>query len=87
MHGANLGWRGSAGVAVGGIPHLAVGEDHALWERLRAGGWDTRSVADVGVITSARRSARAPGGFSSLLDLLEDAPGAAWDPTPVPVVD
>jgi len=87
VHGANLGWRGSAGVAVGGIPHLAAGEDHALWERLRAGGWDARSIADVGVTTSARRSRRAPGGFSSLLDLLEAGPGAAWTPTPVPVVD
>jgi len=62
-------------------------EDHALWERLRAGGWDARSIADVGVTTSARRSRRAPGGFSSLLDLLEAGPGAAWTPTPVPVVD
>ena len=71
MHGANLGVSAAALAAVGGMPTQALSEDAALVGRLidagRAVLWDPTLV----VRTSARRSQRAPGGFSTLLDDLE----------------
>jgi hypothetical protein len=71
VHGANLGVRASAYLAVGGFPPLACAEDHALWNGLAAAGYVTRPSRRVWVDTSARRSARAPGGFAHALDGLD----------------
>lgn len=67
VHGANLGVRSSALTAAGGMPALALAEDHALVERLEASGAVILRTGSVRVRTSARREARAPGGFGELL--------------------
>lgn len=71
VHGANLGVSAAALAAIGGVPAQALSEDAALVHRLIGAGravlWDPELV----VRTSARRSRRAPGGFSALLDALE----------------
>lgn len=65
VHGANLGVRASAYLEAGGFPPLATGEDHALWREL-AGHRRVFSRANP-VITSARRTGRAPHGFAGFL--------------------
>jgi glycosyltransferase involved in cell wall biosynthesis len=71
VHGANLGVRASALAAAGGMPSLALAEDHALVDGLIATGAMILRSGDVRVRTSARREARAPGGFGDLLHRLE----------------
>ncbi len=65
VHGANLGVRASAYLAVGGFPALATGEDHALWRALAA--HPRLATRRLPVITSSRTHARAPAGFSGFL--------------------
>jgi len=67
VHGANLGVRGSAYLAVGGFPTLAHSEDHALWRSLTDAGHTLRPVRRVWVTTSARRQGRAAHGFADHL--------------------
>ena len=71
IHGANLGVSAAAYQGVGGFPQLVTGEDVALVQALQRSGatiaWRARPV----VTTSARRSARAPHGFSGFLRALE----------------
>jgi glycosyltransferase involved in cell wall biosynthesis len=70
VHGANLGVRADAYLAVGGFPRRNAGEDHALIAALKEAGYRVASSDDARVITSARRDPRAPGGFGRfLLDL------------------
>lgn len=70
VHGANLGVRADAYLAAGGWPALTTAEDHALWVRLRTGGWPTVSSIDAWVTTSGRPVGRAPRGFADhLVDL------------------
>lgn len=70
VHGANLGVRASAYLDVGGFPHQACSEDHALWDALAAAGHGRRASRRVWVRTSARRVGRARGGFAdTLVDL------------------
>lgn len=76
IHGANLGIRASALDAVGGVPALALAEDVELVGRLHAAQLQVCVALDLVVTTSARRSERAPGGFSSLLDGLEEQASA-----------
>jgi cellulose synthase/poly-beta-1,6-N-acetylglucosamine synthase-like glycosyltransferase len=64
VHGANLGIRADAYLAVGGWSTLALAEDHCLWSRLRASGWRTVSSTRSVVITSGRVAGRATGGFA-----------------------
>ena len=71
MHGANLGLSAAAYRAVGGFPALSTGEDVALVEALAGSGARIAWLARPVVATSARRSARAPHGFSSFLRALE----------------
>lgn len=78
VHGANLGVRADAYRAVGGWPSIPTGEDHALWQRIRAVGWPTVSSIDAWVTTSGRRVGRAPAGFADHLAELLDP---ALDPT------
>ncbi|MHA6765213.1 glycosyltransferase family 2 protein [Streptacidiphilus sp. PAMC 29251] len=78
VHGANLGVRADAYLAVGGFPPLAVGEDRALIAALERAKYRVHASADARVITSARRDPRAPGGFGHfLLDLEKELGGMA----------
>lgn len=71
IHGANMGVSAAAYREVGGFPPLFTREDVALVQALQRSGasiaWRARPV----VTTSARRSARAPQGFSGFLRALE----------------
>lgn len=71
IHGANMGFSAAAYLAAGGFPALATSEDVALVAALT----DTQArlawLAQPAVVTSARRTARAPLGFSSFLRALE----------------
>lgn len=70
VHGANLGFRASAYLAASGFPPSHTAEDHALVDSLAAAGRQILRTTDVSVLTSARRQARAPRGFSHLLSTL-----------------
>jgi glycosyltransferase involved in cell wall biosynthesis len=70
IHGANLGIRADAYLAVGGFQALRTGEDVALVHAARAGGKRVVTAIDVTVRTSTRPVARAPHGFSGHLHLL-----------------
>jgi glycosyltransferase involved in cell wall biosynthesis len=79
VHGANLGFTASAYLAVGGFRPAHTAEDQALVDSLAAAGRRIVRTAEVSVLTSARRQARAPRGFSHLLTTLATAaqPGTA----------
>jgi glycosyltransferase involved in cell wall biosynthesis len=70
VHGANLGFTGEAYLAAGGFGSLRTAEDHALVRALDAAGRAILRTTQVNVVTSARRLARAPRGFSHLLSTL-----------------
>lgn len=71
VHGANLGVRLDAYLAVGGFPVVTSGEDHLFVERLIRAGYGVMASSVAPVHTSARRMARAHGGFSGYLRALE----------------
>jgi len=73
VHGANLGMSTAAYVAAGGFERLVSGEDVALVDALVAAGAAVAWSAASRVRTSARRLARAPGGFSDYLRLLGES--------------
>ena len=79
VHGANLGIRASAYLAAGGFKPLPTAEDHALMAAATEAGCQVLQTSDITVVTSARRQARAPRGFSHLLRTLarEPNPGGA----------
>jgi glycosyltransferase involved in cell wall biosynthesis len=78
VHGANLGFRAAAYLSAGGFPDKPTAEDHALVASLTAAGSRVLRTSTVSVVTSARRVARAPHGFSSYLaDLDADAKAAS----------
>lgn len=70
VHGANLGIRASAYRAAGGFRPLRTAEDHALRAAATEAGGLVLQAGDIAVETSARRQARAPGGFGHLLRTL-----------------
>lgn len=67
VHGANLGFRAEAYLSAGGFPAEPTAEDHALVASLTAAGSRVLRTRATTVITSARRMARAPHGFSAYL--------------------
>ncbi len=67
VHGANLGIRADAYLSAGGWAELATAEDHDLWGRLRHPEHQRISDATLQVLTSGRRSGRAPTGFAAAL--------------------
>jgi cellulose synthase/poly-beta-1,6-N-acetylglucosamine synthase-like glycosyltransferase len=76
VHGANLGIRADAYLALGGWPPLVTGEDTDLARRAAAAGWLSISrTAAIPVVTSVRRTGRAPRGFSSYLRALSAPAG------------
>ncbi|MEC7521748.1 MAG: glycosyltransferase [Myxococcota bacterium] len=75
VHGANLGVRADAYLAVGGFPALPVAEDHALWRALGEAGFRRQASTRVWVTTSGRRRGRAPRGFATTLSQWTGAAG------------
>jgi glycosyltransferase involved in cell wall biosynthesis len=73
VHGANLGFRASAYLMADGFPPVPTAEDHALVAALAAGGSRVLRTRALPVVTSARREARAPHGFSDYLTDLDAA--------------
>ncbi len=67
VHGANLGVRADAYLRAGGWGGLASAEDHDLWARLRLTGARRISTNRTRVLTSGRRTGRAPAGFAQAL--------------------
>lgn len=87
VHGANLGLRGSAYLAVGGFRPMPTDEDVDLVRRIRS--HTTRWVATdtVRVASSARRTSRCHGGFSDYLSALEAEVRAGVVDVPLPRQD
>jgi hypothetical protein len=81
VHGANLGFSAAAYLAAGGFGPARTAEDHALVNALAAAGRRVLRTTTVSVVTSARRRARAPHGFSHLLTTLA-APVEGLGPAP-----
>jgi glycosyltransferase involved in cell wall biosynthesis len=73
VHGANLGFRAAAYQRAGGFPDVPTAEDRALVAALTANGSPVRRTRALTVVTSARREARAPHGFSHYLTELDAA--------------
>jgi glycosyltransferase involved in cell wall biosynthesis len=75
VHGANLGVRADAYLAVGRwCPTTIVGEDHGLWRRLVEAGYAVTHRTSVRVTTSSRLRSRVEGGFATVLRTLAVAP-------------
>lgn len=73
VHGANLGIRADAYIRAGGFPDVPTAEDQALVAALAAQGSRVLRTRAIAVVTSARRQARAPHGFSGFLTQLDPA--------------
>lgn len=71
VHGANLGISASAYRVSGGFEPLSAHEDVQLIRRCEEAGLRIARLASPAVITSARRDARARGGFGDFLLALE----------------
>lgn len=67
VHGANLGVRADAYLAVGGFGAGTLHEDVDLVRRLTASGRPALAVADIEVLTSGRRDNRVDGGYAGFL--------------------
>ena len=67
VHGANLGVRADTYLLAGGWNPLHTAEDHDLWNRLKACGVPHLTDAHCRVVTSGRRTGRAPLGFAGAL--------------------
>jgi glycosyltransferase involved in cell wall biosynthesis len=78
VHGASMGVSAEAYLRVGGFQPLRCSEDVALIRQLADAGAAIRWTNRVRVRTSARRVARAPGGFATHLALLSE-PGRLPD--------
>lgn len=68
IHGANLGLTGSAYLAAGGVPPVAVAEDVGLVLALQ--GRRLVRTSRIPVSTSSRSDSRAHGGFGDFLNYL-----------------
>jgi glycosyltransferase involved in cell wall biosynthesis len=81
IHGANLGVSAPAYRKAGGFRHLACSEDVDLVRSLEATGARIAWSARPRVVTSARRNARARGGFAdALLEAIASRLAAAQAP-------
>lgn len=67
VHGANLGFRGSSYLTVGGFSPEQLHEDVGLVARFRAASAAVRDSLDIDVETSGRKTNRVPGGYASYL--------------------
>jgi len=82
IHGANMGISARSYLRCGGFQPLAVSEDVALIRSLEALGLPIARLAKPLVRTSARRNARAVGGFSDYLKGMEARLAFAGDAAP-----
>ena len=71
VHGANLGVSAQAYLNAGGFSPLACSEDVALVAALQASGASIAWSAAPRVVTSARASFKAQGGFGATLEQIE----------------
>jgi hypothetical protein len=71
VHGANMGMTAAAYQGAGGVPPLALSEDHSLAQRLA--GRHLCRTGRIPVTTSSRVVSRAVGGFAGYLDSLPAA--------------
>ena len=71
VHGANMGFSAAMYLRCGGFPPLSAHEDVAMIAALHRAGADIARRATPVVLTSARRVARAHGGFADYLLALE----------------
>ena len=67
--GASLAVRRSAYLAVGGMPDLPLGEDHAFVDALLRSDMLVRHAPEIVVITSGRLDGRAAGGAADTMKL------------------
>lgn len=67
VHACNIGIQAEAYLKAGEWPELASGEDHALWHQLLRCGVKPLSTSQIGIVTSGRRTGRAPNGFAQVL--------------------
>jgi glycosyltransferase involved in cell wall biosynthesis len=72
IHGANLGIRGDVYRDLGGFPPLSTGEDVSLVFAAGAARVPIVWATDIPVRTSARDIGRAPDGFATTLNELND---------------
>lgn len=79
VHGANMGFSAAAYRQSGGFAPLVTGEDVALIQTMQGAGMRVARLARPRVMTSARRQARAPHGFSDFLRRLEQRVALATD--------
>jgi len=87
IHGANMGISASAYLAAGGFSAVVTGEDVALVHALEQAHASIAWLAQPAVATSARRTARAPHGFSGFLRALErEVLDVAPALSPIPVL-
>ena len=75
IHGTSMGFNALRYLEAGGFPHLSTGEDREMCVLLAECGARSVHDASIRVLTSARRSARAPLGFSHALDMID----MAWE--------
>ena len=73
IHGANLSFDADAYCAAGGFQHVTHDEDVRLVQTFKANSEAITWAVDLPVVTSARRRARAPRGFSTYLSALEES--------------
>jgi hypothetical protein len=72
VHGANIGMCSTAYLSVGGwCLQTVVGEDHVIWNAMRALGHRSRQTTSLRVVTSARTRSRVDGGFATDLENLD----------------
>lgn len=76
IHGANLSFSSSAYIQAGGFKALSCHEDVNLVERMQTMNLKIVWSNLVRVTTSSRLDARAPEGFASFLQQLEETPTA-----------
>ena len=67
VHGANFGVRADFYRLAGGWSNRQTAEDWDLWNRLAMVGAKRQSATQVRVITSGRKTGRAPEGFAAAL--------------------
>lgn len=82
IHGANLGVAAAAYLRAGGFEPLACSEDVALVDALQRTGARFCWSAAPRVTTSARRDAKARGGFGDTLLRYAESARAALEPAP-----
>jgi cellulose synthase/poly-beta-1,6-N-acetylglucosamine synthase-like glycosyltransferase len=71
IHGASLGFSALLFTQLGGFRNLCSGEDHDFHDRAVAGGFRVAYDSRATVATSSRRMGRAPEGFASVLETVE----------------